>query len=197
MLTTCVVQAAMASPGLTDSGEGAHVGVAYKVNRISAVLGFDPSLSLLAALKQVNELLGIHPEDSIMADMLLRTPLNHRATLQSTSQHVLCNHAMCTFNDAITLTVSLRSTWGRCHGTQERVANVPESWEEKRRVDVPLPSCAHAVHSGPTTASTDVDTVVNRSVQCIAARQKKVGKMKELGESMKWRGATRLESIIT
>ena len=50
-------------------------------------------------------------------------------------------------------------------------------------MDFSLPLCAYAVQNVPTTASTIVDTVVNRNVQYIAARHKKVGKIKELGES--------------
>ena len=65
------------------------------------------------------------------------------------------------------LPVFLRTlvTWSCCHGTQERDAKVPTSWEDKGSVDLPLPSCAIAVHTIPTTASTNVDSVVNGNVQ--------------------------------
>ena len=80
---------------------------------------------------------------------------------------------MCTLTNVFTLLVTLRPrlvTWGRCHGNQERVAKVRASGEEKRCVDMPLQSCALAVHSIPTTASTNVESVVNGYVQFIAAR---------------------------
>ena len=65
-----------------------------------------------------------------------------------------CLHFACDFATEV-------SDVGRSHGNQERVAKVSASWEDKRCVDLPLPSCAFAVHSIPTTASTDVESVVH------------------------------------
>ena len=50
---------------------------------------------------------------------------------------------MYSLNDALDLTVSLRPrlvTLGRCHGTQERVATVLASQEDKDCAELPLPS---------------------------------------------------------
>ena len=71
------------------------------------------------------------------------------------------------------LPVSLRPrfvTLCRCHGTQERVANVSAPWEDKGCAELPLPSCAIAAHSVPTTASNKVDSVMNGNVQVHVAR---------------------------
>ena len=68
---------------------------------------------------------------------------------------------------------------GRCPGTQERVANVPASWEDKGYVDLPLPSSAIAVHSVPTTASTNVDSCGER--RCPVYRRKEEGNMQDGG----------------
>ena len=75
---------------------------------------------------------------------------------------------------------------GRCHGTQERVANVPASQEDKDFAELPLPSYTIAVHSVPTTASTSVDSEVNGNVQVYVAKQINVCKMEALGESAVW-----------
>ena len=53
-----------------------------------------------------------------------------------TLQYVLLNHAL-------NVPMSLRPrlvTLGRCHDTQERVADVPTPWEDKGYVELPLPS---------------------------------------------------------
>ena len=108
---------------------------------------------------------------------------------------------MWTLTDASTLHVTLRPrlvTQGRCHSTQEREAKVPASREDKECVDLSLPSCALAIHSVPTPASTNVDSVANGFVQCDVARQKKVCKMEELDETVVWRKSeTLLEAIET
>ena len=101
---------------------------------------------------------------------------SQRLTINQSSRPSTRNMTMCTLTDASTQHVTLRPrlvTWGRCHSTQERVAKVPAYWEVKECVDLPLPSCAHAVHSVPNTASTNVDSVVNGFVQCDVARWKK------------------------
>ena len=77
-------------------------------------------------------------------------------------------------------------TLGRCFGTQERVTNVPSSQEDKDCAELPLPSKTIAVHSVPTTASTNVDSLVNGSVQVHVAKQIKVCKMEALAESVVW-----------
>ena len=67
---------------------------------------------------------------------------------------------MCTLTDVFNLLVTLRPrlvTWGRCHGNQERVAEVSASWEDKGCVDLPLQSCVLAVQTKLTTASTHVE----------------------------------------
>ena len=107
---------------------------------------------------------------------------------------------MCSLDDTVNLSASLRPrlvTLGRCHSTQERVANVPASWEDQGRAELPLPSCAIAVHSIPTTASTNVDYVVNGNLQFHVPRQRKVCKMEELDESFVWREAAAQGSIKT
>ena len=107
---------------------------------------------------------------------------------------------MCALTDTFTLLVTLRPrlvTWGRCHGNQERVAKLPASWEDNACVDLPLPSCALAVHSNPTTASTNEESAVNGHVQFVAAKQKKVCMVKELGESLVWQETLGLGSIKT
>ena len=58
-------------------------------------------------------------------------------------------------------------------------------------------SCEIAVHSIPTTASTNMDSVVNGNVQVHVSRQMKVCKMEELDESMVWREAMGLGAIKT
>ena len=78
------------------------------------------------------------------------------------------NTAMYSLTDIFTLLVTLRPrlvTWGRSHGIQERAAKVPVSWEDKEWVDLSLLSCALVVHSVPTTASTNADSLVNGLVQ--------------------------------
>ena len=62
---------------------------------------------------------------------------------------------------------------------------------------MPLPSCALALHSVPTPASTNVDSVANGFVLYDVARQKKVCKMEELDEPAVWRKAVILGSIKT
>ena len=107
---------------------------------------------------------------------------------------------VCALDDALNLPVSLRSrlvTWSCCHGTQERDAKVPASLEDKGSVDLPLPSCAIAVHTIPTTASTNVDSVVNGNVQYHVAGQVKVCKMEELDGIIVWPGAAAQCSIKT
>ena len=99
---------------------------------------------------------------------------------------------MCSLNDDLDLPVTLRPrlvTLGPCHGIQERVANVLASRKDKGCADFPLPSCAIAVQSVPTTASTNMDSVVNGNVQVHVSRQMKVCKMDELDESIVWREA--------
>ena len=66
------------------------------------------------------------------------------------------------------------------------------SRKDKGCADLPLPSCAIAVHNVPTTASTTVDSVVTGNVQVHVSRQMKVCKMDELDESIVWREATGL-----
>ena len=61
--------------------------------------------------------------------------------------------------------------------------------EDMGSVDLPLPSCAIAVHSVPTTSSTNVDSVVNGNVQYHVARQRKVRKLEELDGIVVWPGA--------
>ena len=77
-------------------------------------------------------------------------------------------------------------TLGLSHGTQEREANVPASQEDKDCAELPLPSYTIAVHSVPTIASTNVDSVLNGNVQVDVAKQTKVCKMEALGESLVW-----------
>ena len=87
---------------------------------------------------------------------------------------------MRSLTDAFTSHVTLRPrlvTWGRCHVTQERIPKVPASWKDNERVDL-LP-----VHSIPNTASTNVNSVVDESVQDVVARRRKVCKMEELEET--------------
>ena len=99
---------------------------------------------------------------------------------------------MCSLNDDLNLPVSLRPTsvtLGRCHGTQEHVASVPASREGKGCAEWQLPSCAIAVHSVPTTTSTNVDSLVDDNVQVLVVRQMKVCKMEELDKSTVWREA--------
>ena len=61
--------------------------------------------------------------------------------------------------------------------------------------NLPLPLCAIAAHSVPTTASNNVDSVVNGNVQVHVATQMKVCKMEELDESSVWREAAAQGSI--
>ena len=113
-------------------------------------------------LKQANVLVGIQPEGIILARSWCVGP---SACLCIHAQNI----AVRSLTGAFTLLVTLRPrlvTWGRCHRTQERVANVG-------CVELPLPSCALAVHSVPTTAATNVDCVVNGFVQNIVARQRR------------------------
>ena len=65
-------------------------------------------------------------------------------------------------------------TLGRCHGTEEREANVPASQEDKDCAEMPLPSFTIAVHSVPTVVSTNVDYLVNGNVQVHVVKQIKV-----------------------
>ena len=81
---------------------------------------------------------------------------------------------MRSLSDAFNLSLSLRPrlvTLGGCHGTQERVANVPASKEDKDCAELSLPSYTIAVHSVSTTASNNVDSVVNGNVQVHVAKQ--------------------------
>ena len=62
------------------------------------------------------------------------------------------------------------------------MANVSASQEDKDCAGLPLPSCIIAVHSVPTTASTNA----NGNVQVHVAKQTNVRKMDALGESVVW-----------
>ena len=64
----------------------------------------------------------------------------------------------------------------RCYGSQERVANVPSSQEEKDYSETLLRSYTTAVHCVPTFASSSVVSVVNGNVQFHVAKQTKVCK---------------------
>ena len=88
-------------------------------------------------------------------------------------------------------------TLGRCHGIQERVAKVLASQKQKEYCELSLPSYTIAVYSVPTTASTNVDSVVFRNVQVHVAKQVQVCKMVALGESVVWREAMGLGAIKT
>ena len=70
--------------------------------------------------------------------------------------------------------------------TRERVLNVPASWEDKGRADLPLPSCAIAVHGISNPASPVCRCEAEEGVQ-----------MDELGESVVWREAAAQGSIKT
>ena len=61
------------------------------------------------------------------------------------------------------------------------------SRKDKGCAELLLPSCAIAVHSVPTTASTKMDSVVIGNVNVHVAKQMKVCKMEELGASVVWR----------
>ena len=127
---------------------------------------------------------------------------SNRASYRQASSCILIHTKICNvfLERCPQLPVSLRPrlvTLCRCHGTQERVANVPASWEDKGCAELPLPSCAIAAHSVPTTASNNVDSVVNGNVQVLVARQMKVCKMEELDESSVWREAAAQGSIKT
>ena len=83
------------------------------------------------------------------------------------------------------LSVSFRPrlvTLGRCHGNQQRVANVPASQEDKECAQLSLPSYTSAVHSVPT----NVDSLLNGNVQVHVAKQIKVCLMETLGEPEVW-----------
>ena len=66
------------------------------------------------------------------------------------------------------------------------MAYVPASQEDKDCAELTLPSHANAVHSVPTTASINVDSVVNGNVQVHVAKQIKVARRRALGESVVW-----------
>ena len=96
---------------------------------------------------------------------------------------------MCSLEDILNLPVSSRPKlvmWVVVLALQERVAHVLAAQEDKACADLPLPSYATVVHNVPTTASTNVDSVVNGNVQVHVSRQTKVCKMEELGESVVW-----------
>ena len=84
-----------------------------------------------------------------------------------------------------------------CYSQQTRQVAEMTKKQDKGCAELPLPSCAIAAHSVPTTASNNVDSVVNGNVQVHVARQMKVCKMEELDESSVWREAAAQGSIKT
>ena len=112
-------------------------------------------------LKQTNVHMGIQTEGTILADLLLR-----KLGVWTRSLTVSVFGAAALYRQPIVETTNAKHsprlvTWGHFHSTQQRVAKVVASWEDKGCVDLHVPSCALAVPSVPTTASTNEDFVVN------------------------------------